>query len=164
MQRVPLLLLSLFHLCTSSSVILGKALQSKAIYLCAGGTPPGSSLFLTCLKKSCGTHRSNWLFQLSPIASGACRAFFSAPTILNFFTYLSNHSQFWIAYNTSFRWVITTLSVTIGTTAYSYQDFLRGLQQLPPFKQTRKGKEQWYDYSLHNKQSTPAVWPLSRVL
>lgn len=163
MQRVPLLLLSLFHLCTSSSVILGKALQR--LFICVleelhQAHPPSSPAW----KKSCWTHRSNWLFQLSPIASGACRAFFSAPTILNFFTDLPNHSHFWIAYNTSFRWVITTLSVTIGTTAYSCQDFLRGLQQLPPFKQTRKGKEQWYDYSLHNKQSTPAVWPLSRVL
>lgn len=54
---------------------------------------PSSSSFW---KKSCRTDRSNWPFQLSPIASGGCWPFLSAPSILHFFTDLPNHSHFWI--------------------------------------------------------------------
>lgn len=81
-----MLLLSLFHLCTSSSVILGEALWSNAIYVCAGGTLLGLSLFLTHQKKFCSTKKSNWPFQLSPIHFGRSWGFLSALNIFHFST------------------------------------------------------------------------------
>lgn len=77
---------------------------------------PSSSPFWT---KSCRTHRSNWPFQLPPIASGGCWAFRSASNILHFFTDLPKHSYFESAGNTNFLWVITAPSVTISTTPIS---------------------------------------------
>lgn len=71
---------------------LGRS-TAKSIDLCAGGTHrahPSSSFFW---KKSCRTRRSKWPFQLSPIASGGCWAFLSAPNILHSFRDLPSHSH-----------------------------------------------------------------------
>lgn len=88
---------------TSSSVILGVALQSKAICLCARRVPPGSALFLVLLGKK--------ILQITkvkltpPSISHSLWVFLSAPNILCSFTDLSGHSHPWeVTPRVTFQW------------------------------------------------------------